>query len=149
MPADHIKHGATWANWLRLTLGERTAKYLVERSDGQISYDAVNRWTSGNRPRPDKVILVADILGANRATALTAAGYPELAATAGELPADPLVEEIKNLPISDESKQALLDLRDRRLEELRADVRKFASLLPETHDEDPETTTPRTAADGG
>lgn len=125
-----------WATWLKNALAGRPQKYIVERSRGEISEGLVSRWMRGQirSPRPEWVLLVADILGRDRNEALAAAGHQSLIGTAPSAapPPDPdierLVQHLKSLGLPDRKIADILEVRRVRLQQLDEELRRVAEI---------------------
>lgn len=131
-----------WWAWLQDQLKKlgMTAAELERRSNGDITSATISYWKAGpHSAAPDKAIRVAEVLRADPAEALRAAGHDSIADLVGasSAPADPVIEEIMGMRrLSMKVRQTLIGqyLDDRALIERRA--RDMAQRWSEHADDD-------------
>ena len=129
-----------WWSWLQgqLKKFDMTAAELERRSNGDITSATISYWKAGpHGAAPDKAIRAAEVLRADVAEALRAAGHDKIADRVSETPPDPVVEEIMGMKrLSVKVRQTLVGqyLDDRAMIERRA--REAARRWSEHADEE-------------
>lgn len=140
--ATKRKEPTPWWLWLDEQLRAQgiTAAELERRSNGEITSATISYWKAGpHSAAADKAIRVAEVLGAEPAEALRAAGHKSIADLVGSGSArvDPMITEIMGMKhLGMKVRQALITQYLADQEEARRRARQMAKTWAQVDDDD-------------